>query len=97
MSPRAGLLNLSADVINLTRSKEGQRGARFAKKVAKKIKEREDTMYDKKKMMGGGKVKKYKGGGAITQQQEMAMGKTSKSSKSKGKKGKGGCQNRLYT
>jgi hypothetical protein len=51
----------------------------------------------KDKMMGGGKVKKYKDGGAITQQQEMAMGKTSKSSKSnKGKKSKGGCQNRLY-
>jgi hypothetical protein len=53
-------------------------------------------MYGKKKMMGGGKVMKYKQGGAITQQQEMAMGKTSKSSKSKGKKSKGGCQNRLY-
>jgi len=53
-------------------------------------------MYGKKKMMGGGKVKKYKEGGAITQIQEMAMGKTSKSSKSKGKKGKSGCQNRLY-
>ena len=36
-------------------------------------------MYGKKKMMGGGKVMKYKQGGAITQQQEMAMGKTSKS------------------
>tara|TARA_R100000406_G_scaffold39963_2_gene26637 strand:- start:751 stop:1203 length:453 start_codon:yes stop_codon:yes gene_type:complete len=96
MSPRAALLNLSADAINLTRSKEGQRGARFAKKVAKKVKERKDTMNDKKKMMGGGKVKKYKEGGSITQQQEMAMGKTSKSSKSKSKKGKGGCQNRLY-
>jgi len=47
-------------------------------------------------MMGGGKVMKYKQGGAITQQQEMAMSKTSKSSKSKGKKSKGGCQNRLY-
>ena len=44
-------------------------------------------MYGKKKMMGKGKVKKYKDGGAITQQQEMAMGKTSKPSKSKGKKG----------
>jgi len=99
MSPRAGLLNLSADAINLTRSKEGQRGARFAKEVAKKVKEKEDTMYDKKKMMGGGKVKKYKEGGSITQQQEMAMGKmskSSKSSKSKSKKSKGGCQNRLY-
>ena len=53
-------------------------------------------MYDKKKMMGGGKVKKYKDGGTITQQQEMAMGKTSKSSKSKSKKSKSGCQNRLY-
>jgi hypothetical protein len=56
-------------------------------------------MYGKKKMMGVGKVKKYKDGGAITQQQEMAMGKmskSSKSSKSKSKKSKGGCQNRLY-
>jgi hypothetical protein len=56
-------------------------------------------MYGKKKMMGGSKVKKYKDGGAITQQQEMAMGKMSKpskSSKSKSKKSKGGCQNRLY-
>ena len=53
-------------------------------------------MYGKKKIMGGGKVKKYKEGGTITQQQEMAMGKTSKSSKSKSKKSKGGCQNRLY-
>ena len=62
-SPRAAIQGAISSGIDLFRSKEGKRGSRLAKEVAKKKAGKMAGGMMKKKMMGGGKVMGYKHGG----------------------------------